>query len=353
MRIAQLAPLTESVPPTGYGGTELVVSLLTEELVGFGHDVTLFACADSVTGARLVGTASTGLRLSRQPPHRWAAFDITSLVKLKEMSGEFDVIHNHMGYQALPMLASLNVPSVTTNHNPVKDYCAPVYFAYGSLNYVAISESYRQLNYPERINYCDTIYNGIAVEKYQPSVATERRYLLFVGRIGADKGAREAIEFAGRVGLPLKMAGKVDGADQEYFEKFVLPAVQAGLVDFLGEVGEAEKIALYAGAIAVVYPIRFDEPFGLVMVEAMASGTPVIALDRGSVKELVLDGVTGLVDSTLENLVRRFKDGTFEQIESRACIHRARHHFGKQAMARKYEALYQRVLNTDRLPAGV
>lgn len=353
MRIAQLAPLSESVPPNGYGGSELVVSLLTEELVRLGHEVTLFASADSVTKARLVEVAPTGLRHLQEPRHRWAAYDLTSLIKLREMSREFDLIHNHMGYQALPMLESLQKLVVSTNHNPVKNYCAPVYFAYGSMNYVAISEAYKRLNYPERLNYCATVYNGIDVEKYRPNLAKTRDYLLFIGRIGADKGAREALDFAEQVAMPIKMAGKVDANDREYFERFVLPRIKDGSVDYLGEVTEAEKIVLYAGAVAVIYPINFDEPFGLVMVEAMASGTPVIALDRGSVKELVLDGETGLVDSSIDNLVKRVKAGALDKIKSSACVERVKDQFSKESMSSKYEALYRRVLSRETALASV
>ena len=168
MKIAQVASSTESVPPKGYGGTEIVVNLLTEELVRQGHEVTLFASGDSKTSARLVSVASNSLRTDTSIPQaRWAAYDIRTLLKLEEMKDEFDIVHNHMNWQALPYLARLGKPLLTTNHNPVRDYCKDIYFAYSDLPYVSISDAYRKLNHPDRLNYVATVYNGINLDDYQ------------------------------------------------------------------------------------------------------------------------------------------------------------------------------------------
>src|SRR5277367_2017838 len=188
MRIAQFATNVECVPPAGYGGTELVVHLLTEELVRRGHEVTLFATGNSQTKARLISTVDLPLRThSKILPTQWNAFDIRSCLTLADMQGEFDIVHNHMGYQALPFLSMLEPATVTTNHNAIKPYCQDIYFEYGHLPYVAISEAYRCSNFPEKVNYAATIYNGIDPAGFVCQ-SGEREYLLFVGRLCHDKG---------------------------------------------------------------------------------------------------------------------------------------------------------------------
>lgn len=344
MRIAQLAPLVENVPPQGYGGTELVVSLLTEELVRRGHDVTLFASERSVTEARLISVIPDGLRqICSEARHRWSAYELSSLLKLKEMVCEFDIIHNHMGYQALPFLDGLNRPILTTIHNPISDYCADVFLAYGEQPYIAISDSYRKLNYPERLNYFATIYNGIDIDKYQCRGVKSRSYLLFVGRVCAAKGTAVSIEIAQRLGLPLKIAGKVDAADKEYFLTQIEPRLSDPSVEFLGEVTENEKIELYGGAIATVYPINFEEPFGLVMAESLASGTPVLALNRGSVSEVVSNLETGIIAQTPDELIEKFS--VIDSITELACKSRARELFSKERMATHYESVYLQLVD--------
>jgi len=342
MRIAQLAPLIECVPPTGYGGTELVVSLLTEQLIKRGHTVTLFASGDSKTKARLIDVVPEALRKAKDIPlHRWPAYDLRSLLKLKEMQDEFDVIHNHMGYMALPFLNNLNCAVVTTNHNLVADYCAELYLAHRDLPFVAISDAYRRLNYPDYLNYTEVIYNGIDIDEYVCDLTIKRDYLLFVGRISADKGTAIAIDIAVKLGLPLKIAGKVDVVDEDYFAKEVKPRLSRANVEFLGEVSMAQKVELYSRAIAVVYPIAFEEPFGLVMAEALASGTPVLALDRGSVKEVIFDGETGVVALSASELVDRFCE--IKNISASTCRQRAVKLFSKERMSQEYEDLYVRL----------
>jgi glycosyltransferase involved in cell wall biosynthesis len=340
MRIAQLAPLVERVPPSGYGGTELVVSLLTEELVAQGHDVTLFASGDSETTARLVSVENAPLR-NHFPIHRWNAYDIRLLLKLVEMQDQFDIIHNHMGYQALPTLCELRKPMVTTNHNLVKDYCRDIYFAHGHSPFVAISEAYRNLNYPDKLNYVDVVYNGIDLDPYEFGPEGKRDYLLFLGRICQDKGTEPAIEIAKRLGLPLKIAGKIDSEDGGYYDAYVKEHI-GGNIEYVGEVNMQQKSKLYRNAIAVVYPIDFDEPFGLVMAESLACGTPIMAFDRGSVREVLSDGETAIIGDSVDDLIKRFPE--IARISPQSCRNRVEKLFSKQVMARNYVNVYSSLI---------
>lgn len=341
LRVAQLAPIVESVPPRGYGGTELVVSLLTEELCKRGHSVTLFASGDSQTSANLISVADRALRLDRDTPvTRWQAFDQRALLKLRQMQSQFDVIHNHMGYQALPFLNGLDCPVVTTNHNPVKDYNRDIYLAFKDMPYVSISDAYRHINLPDDLNYIATVYNGIEVNSFNYIDADcKRDYLLFIGRICADKGTAEAIEIARRKGYPIKVAGKVDVSDRPYFEEKIKPWLDDPDVELIGEVNEVQKVALYSNAYAVVYPINFEEPFGLVMAESLASGTPLLALERGSVSEVLSDGETAVVGKSVSELIDRFDE--LSKIDRAACRKRAEALFSKERMTDGYEAVYQ------------
>jgi len=351
MRIAQLATNTESVPPTGYGGTEIVVSLLTEALVKKGHDVTLFASGDSKTAAKLVSVTDEALRLQPDmPQRRWQAFDIRTLLKLQEMKDEFDIVHNHLGWQALPWLDQLGLPSITTNHNPVKPYNFPIYEKYKHLPYVAISEAYRRLNHPETLNYVGTVYNGIDFEAYPPALNGAREYLLFLGRVCHDKGTREAIEIAQKTDLPLKIAGKIDEPDREYFEKYVKPHLK-GKIEYVGEVDHSKKLQLYKDALAVVHAINFDEPFGLVMVEAQACGVPLLAIERGSVPEILRDGETAVVAKSIEELVARHKE--LHSIKASDCSRRMQNLFGQQRMVSEYEKLYDQLIKDGAKSIGV
>lgn len=344
MRIAQLAPLIERVPPKGYGGTELVVSLLTEQLVKNGHEVTLFASGDSVTEAELLSVIPDALRLRKDIPlHRWAAYDLRSLLKLKEMHREFDVIHNHMGYQALPILSELDIPVVSTNHNHVADYCTDIYLAYKHLPIVSISQAYKKFNCPQLLNYVAVVYNGIDLEKFVYDPNIERSYLLFIGRISADKGTAVAIEMALKLGIPLKIAGKVDVVDESYFNEEVKPHLNKDSIEYLGEVNFDEKVDLYMKAKAVLYPINFEEPFGLVMAESLACGTPIVALDRGAVKEVVSDGKTGIIAKSVEELLDRFSE--VDQIAGADCRQRTAQLFSKERMTHGYEEVYNKLIH--------
>lgn len=342
MRIAILSSNVERVPPSGYGGTELVVSLLTEELIGRGHDVTLFATGDSVTAGKLVSVSDHPLRSNVEAVRRWQAFDIRLLMRLKETAGDFDIVHNNMGWQALPWLDQLGIPVLTTNHNPIKQYCAPIYMEYKHLPFVAISEAYKRLNMPDDLNYVSTIYNGIDVENFQMNGIEKRQYLLFIGRLCEDKGTERAINIAKKLNLPIVLAGKVDMADQVYFEKHVKPHLNSRSVRFVGEVNHDQKVDLYKHAIATVYPIGFDEPFGLVMAESLASGTPVMAFDRGSVREVLSDGVTAIIGKDEDELIGRFQQLT--SIKPESCRQRVHAMFSKSRMVDEYEVLYEKLV---------
>jgi glycosyltransferase involved in cell wall biosynthesis len=374
MRIAQLSSNVERVPPAGYGGTELVVSLLTDELIERGHEVHLFGVGGSNTRANLVSVVDQPMRTADIPVRRWPAYDIMLLMKLREMRDRFDIIHNHMGWQALPWLAEIGLPVVNTNHNLVKSYCSPIYLGYKYLPYVAISEAYRRLNYPDELNYVATIYNGIDLERltfedaqdvfHEPMMAgamtsttrsqtsalsdkthrantgRERTYLLFLGRLCQDKGTKEAIEIARKLAMPLVIAGKVDPADQRYFDECVKPFINDDDIKFIGEVNHEAKVSLYRGAVATVYPINFDEPFGLVMAESMATGTPVMAFDRGSVREVLSEGETAVIGKTVDELVSRFDE--VKGIRPEKCRQRVEALFSKRQLVDSYEVLYGR-----------
>ncbi len=341
MRIAQLSSNVERVPPNGYGGTELVVSILTEELVKRGHDVALFSTGDAQTAARLISVTDTPLRQS-EPVRRWPAFDIRLLLELQKRRSEFDIVHNHMGWQALPYLEAMDCPVVSTNHNLIKPYAAPLYLTYGHLPYVAISEAYKRMNFPAELNYAATIYNGIDLSEFNGANGADRSYLLFIGRLCEDKGTEPAIKIAKELNLPIILAGKVDDTDRSYFERCVQPYLGSPDVSFIGEVDRIAKIDLYRQAIATVYPINFEEPFGLVMAESLAAGTPVMALDRGAVREVLSDGDTAIIADNVDELVRRFPQ--IQSISAQQCRDRVHRLFSKERMVDSYEQLYRQLI---------
>jgi glycosyltransferase involved in cell wall biosynthesis len=341
MRIAQLAPLVEPVPPKGYGGTELVVSLITEELVRRGHEVTLFAAGNSRTTARLISVNDQNLR-NHENPDRWQAYDMRMLMKLEEMQDEFDIIHNHMGYAALPQIQYLRCPVVTTLHNNIKPYCADIYARYNHYPYVAISKSYRDQNMADLLNYAGVVYNGIDMELHEYDPSAKRSYLLFLGRLCNDKGTAEAIEIAKRLNMPLKIAGKIDLNDKKYCEERVLPHLEDPSIEYLGEVDLSQKVNLYQHAIAVTYPINFEEPFGLVMAESLAAGTPLLAFDRGSVREILSDGETAIIGNTVDELADRFSE--LKKIQPQTCRDRALSLFSKEKMADGYQLIYDQIV---------
>jgi glycosyltransferase involved in cell wall biosynthesis len=356
MRIAMIAPLMESVPPTLYGGTERVVSILTETLVRRGHQVTLFASGDSITRAKLVSCSRHALRLDpavRDPQ----AFTIAQLGEVYQQAASFDIVHNHNDYYAFPAARMASTPTVTTTHGrlDLPEYHR-VYEAFREQPLVSISHAQRA-PVPD-VNWVATVYNGIEIDNYH--FRPERGdYLLFLGRISPEKRPDRAIEIARDVGMRLVIAAKVDAVDRDYYEHAIKRQIDSSsLIEFVGEVNDQEKDALLGGAYAYLFPIDWPEPFGLTMVEAMATGTPVIATSVGSVEEVVVDGVTGFICRRFHDMVDAVE--RVDSIDRSACRAHVERHFSPDVMAAGYESVYRRlvdpivVLNTDVIaaPAG-
>jgi glycosyltransferase involved in cell wall biosynthesis len=292
MHIAQVAPLTEAIPPKLYGGTERVVSWLTEELIALGHEVTLFASGDSVTSAKLEAIWPRALRLdgSVRDPN---ALHMLMLEKVNQRAGDFDFIHCHLDYYPFSLLSRQSTPFMTTMHGRLDlPEHQPVFDTFSSVPVVSISNSQRR-PLPQA-NWVGTVHHGLP-EKLLTPQPVKPSYFAFLGRIAPEKGIDRAIRIAQHCGVPLKVAAKVDTADREYYEEQIKPMMSNGNVEFIGEINDRDKPAFLSGAHVLLVPIDWPEPFGLVMIEAMACGTPVIAFNRGSVPEIVDDGVTGFI----------------------------------------------------------
>lgn len=292
MRIAQVTPLHEAIPPKFYGGTERVVSWLTEELVALGHDVTLFASGDSQTSAKLEPMWPKALRLDGQvrdavAPHLWM------IERVRQRAEEFDLIHCHLDYYPFSLFSRQSVPFVTTLHGRLDlPELQPVFTTFSSVPVISISNAQRR-PLPQA-GWIGTVYHGLPERSLTPLPITPR-YLAFLGRIAPEKALDKAIHIAERSGLQLKIAAKVDPVDREYYETKIRALIRPPYAEYIGEIGDSDKSAFLSGALALVMPIEWPEPFGLVMIEAMACGTPVIAFNAGSVPEIVEDGVTGFI----------------------------------------------------------
>ena len=348
MRIAMVAPLAESVPPKRYGGTERVVSALTEELVLRGHDVTLFASGDSCTRADLVPCSPEALRLE-QHKYLGDAYQLAQLATVYERAGEFDLIHNHLDYPAFPFARLVQTPTVSTTHGRLDmPHMTFSYNAFREQPLVAISRN-QQRQLP-RANWAGMVYNGIDTSHFRFR-ATPGDYLVFLGRISPEKRPDRAIEIARDTGMRLVIAAKIDPADQEYYDAAIAPQIRAcPLVEFVGEVDERGKDEILGGAYAYLFPIDWPEPFGLTMVEAMATGTPVIAYRAGSVPEVVIDGVTGFICNTFSGMCAAVE--RVREIDRAACRRHVERNFSVAAMADGYEAVYARLARTM-APANV
>ena len=341
MRIAQVAPLFESVPPRLYGGTERVVSYLTDELARRGHDVTLFASGDSLTLATLMPVVERATRFDSETHAVLGAEFIRELGLVFSRARDFDVIHCHVDYLAFPFHGLTLTPTVHTVHGRLDlAHLIPVYRQFRTVPLVSISDAQRVPLAPLGVRWAGTVYHGLPVERYA-FAAEDRGYLAFLGRIAPEKQADFAIEIARRVGLPLRIAAKVDAADQAYFERVVAPLLDDPLVEFLGEIGEDAKPAFLGGARALLFPVDWPEPFGLVMIEAMACGTPVVARPCGSVPEIVVHGRTGFVADTLVELADAVK--RLDEIDRSECRRHVERHFSAARMAEDYEKVYRRL----------
>jgi glycosyltransferase involved in cell wall biosynthesis len=339
MRIAQVSPLYESVPPKYYGGTERVVSYLTEELVAQGHDVTLFASGDSVTKARLVAPCRRSLRLDKNCIDQ-LSHHLLMLEMVAQRAREFDIIHYHVDYLHFPLSRRLGRPQVTTLHGrlDIPDL-VPLYREFRDMPVISISNAQREpLPFA---NWQGTVYHGLPLDLYtfRPEPG---RYLAFLGRISPEKRLDRAIRIALRTGLELKIAAKVDRVDKEYFESVIKPLLKEPGIEYLGEIGEGEKDEFLGNALALLFPIDWPEPFGLVMIEALACGTPVIAYRRGSVPEVLEDGVTGFIVHGFEDAVRAVEE--VHKIERARCRAVFEERFSARRMAQDYLAIYQNLL---------
>ena len=339
MRIAQVAPLHESVPPKLYGGTERVVSWLTEELVQQGHDVTLFASGDSKTSAQLIPMCPEALRLSPTCVDQ-IAHHVLMLERVFHYAHNFDLIHFHTDYLQFPLCRRHRIPHVSTMHGrlDIPDL-APLFQIFRDMPVVSISDMQRApLPW---LNWQATVYHGLPEHQYSLGEG-KGNYLAFLGRTSPEKGLDKAIEIAKRTGMPLKIAAKVDRADIKYFESVIKPLLKHPLIEFIGEIGYPEKRKFLGDAAALLFPICWPEPFGLVMIEAMACGTPVIAYPHGSVPEVLEDNVTGF-------LVKDVKEGAkaVEQIpyfNRQRCREVFEERFSAMRMADDYLEVYERLV---------
>jgi len=326
-QIAQVSPLWERVPPTGYGGTELIVSLLTDELVRRGHEVTLFASGDSETLAKLESCCPQALRGAGKNDAEISTYQTQQLRQVYTRADEFDLIHAHVDHLAFTHVDLVKTPTVHTTHFTIYPHTEPLWHDARHQNFISISDSQR---------YTDPIFPFYEKPKDPP-------YLAFLGRIVPDKGPHLAIEIAKRTGLTLKMAGKVYLPEEvEFFEETIKPLIDGEQIQFVTEINHEEKCELLGGALATLFPITWKEPFGLVMAESMVVGTPVIATIIGSTPEIIADGKTGFLCQDVEQCVAAVE--RIKKIDRHTCRDHAVGNFGVKRMVDNYEAVYQKIL---------
>ncbi len=340
MRIAQVAPLYESVPPRLYGGTERVVSWLTEKLVSLGHDVTLFASGDSVTNARLIPACKQALRLDPGciDPLAHHALMVEQVFNRAE---EFDLIHFHIDYLHFSLSRRVQVPCVTTLHGRLDlPDLVPLYKEFSEVPLVSISDAQRQpLPWA---NWVKTVHHGLPADSLSLNEG-RGKYLAFLGRVSPEKGVDRAIEIATRSGMRLKIAAKVDRGDRDYFERTIKHLLDNPLIEFIDEIGASEKQDFLGNAKALLFPIEWPEPFGLVMIEAMACGTPVIAHPFGSVPEIIPDGTAGFLVRSVDEAVEAVK--RLGEIDRRECRRHFELNFTDQRMAEDYAKIYNQLIH--------
>jgi len=343
MRIAQVAPLSESVPPKHYGGTERIVSYLTEELVRQGHDVTLFASGDSVTRARLVAACGQSLRLNDRCKD-WIARHIVLLEQVFQRAREFDVVHFHIDYLHFPLSRRTSVPQVTTLHGRLDlPDLVPLYEQFRDMPVLSISNAQREpLPWA---NWQATIYHGLPEDLFQFR-SKPGSYLAFLGRISPEKRVDRAIEIAKRTGIPLKVAAKVDPVDKDYFEREIEPLLRdSAVAECVGEISDEEKDEFLGNAYALLFPIDWPEPFGLVMIEAMACGTPVIAYDGGAVSEVIEEGRTGFIVKGLQDAMEAVR--RVPELSRARCRETFEKRFTAVRMASNYLQVYEHVIRRN------
>lgn len=344
MRIAQIAPLSEAVPPRLYGGTERIVSYLTEELVRQGHDVTLFASGDSHTRAELVACCPRALRLDptveNALPHT-----LLMLERVRQRADEFDVLHFHSDLLHAPLFRHIAARTVTTLHGRLDlPDLQPFYREFREVPLVSISNDQRRPMPP--VNWMGTVYHGLPPDLLKFSPSAREGYLAFLGRICPEKRPDRAIEIACGAQLPLKIAAKIDNADRAYFEQRVHPLLNHPLVEFSGEISESQKSEFLGRARALLFPIDWPEPFGLVMIEAMACGTPVIAYRQGSVPEVIEDGVTGFLVDSIDSAIHAV--ARIDELDRSVIRRRFEQRFSVGRMAEEYLKIYRKVAHASK-----
>jgi glycosyltransferase involved in cell wall biosynthesis len=345
MKIAQIAPLMESVPPRLYGGTERIVSYLTDELVKLGHEVTLFASGDSVSSADLVSCAPVALRLDANIRDT-VPYYMLMLDRVRRYADEFDILHFHIDQFHFPLFRSMANRTVTTLHGrqDLPDL-KPLYVGFSDMPLVSISDAQRQPI--ANANFAATIHHGLPEDLYTPTYHPRGGYLAFIGRISPEKRPDRAIRLAQALGIPLKIAAKVDKADDVYFREKIAPLLDQPGIEFIGEINDRAKTEFLGQARALLFPIDWPEPFGLSMIEAMACGTPVLAFRHGSVPEVVDHGVTGMIVDSMDEAVRMLP--RVLALDRQAVRRQFEKRFSATRMAKDYVALYQSLLKEPAL----
>lgn len=340
MKIAQVGPLWEPVPPTTYGGIELVVSLLTEELMRRGHEVTLFASGDSLTRAKLESVCPHALRQG-SAVGEYEYYEMLQHSQVYKQRNNFDIIHFHDKCASLPFTQLISTPTVRTLHYAFTEASIHLFDHYRQQPYISISSAQRQPM--PQLNYINTVYNGIDLSSYPfSSKPNHPPYLAFLGRMSPDKGPQHAIAIAKQAGLPLKMVGKVDVVDRKFFEQEIAPQIDGEQIEYIGEVNHAQKVELLSQAAVTLFPITWNEPFGLVMIESMATGTPVIGMNNGSVSEVIAHGKTGFVCPRYEEMAAMIPAAL--ELERSSCRDYVQSKFSVKQMVDAYEEAYRQIL---------
>ena len=348
MKIAQIAPLIESVPPRLYGGTERIVSYLTEELVALGHDVTLFASGDSITAANLVPCVPKALRLDASV-RETIPYYMLMLDRVRQRADDFDVLHFHIDQFHFPLFRPIAGRTVTTLHGrqDLPDL-VPLYVGFDDMPLVSISNDQRRPM--PNANFAATVYHGLPVGLHRPNAGPHGGYVAFLGRISPEKRPDRAISIARALGIPLKIAAKVDRADEAYFRTTIEPLLDGPGVEFIGEINEHQKTQFLGEAQALLFPVDWPEPFGLSMIEAMACGTPVLAFRCGSVPEIIEDGLTGAIVDTMEQAIVALP-GVIA-LDRKKVRQRFEQRFSATRMAKDYVGVYRKLLGTSKSLSG-
>ncbi|MGZ3282959.1 MAG: glycosyltransferase family 4 protein [Xanthobacteraceae bacterium] len=346
MKIAQISPLMESVPPRLYGGTERIVSYLTDELVRQGHDVTLFASGDSVSSAKLVRCVPMALRLDanvRDP----IPYYMLMLDRVREMADEFDILHFHIDQFHFPLFRPIANRTVTTLHGRQDLHdLKPLYVGFSDMPLVSISNSQRKPI--ANANFAATVYHGLPLQMLKPTYKPSDNYVAFLGRISPEKRPDRAIRIAQALGVRIKIAAKIDKVDEAYFRESIAPLLNQPGVEYIGEIDERSKSEFLGQASALLFPIDWPEPFGLSMIEAMACGTPVLAFRCGSVPEIVDPGVTGMIVDTMDEAIRVLPQVL--ALDRRAVRQKFEQRFSAARMAKDYAQVYRSLVKQQALP---